>query len=205
MHRERPAELGATLATSGQRLLAEIDRLDAIARTFSRFALPASDGPPLEPVDLAATVEEVVKLYRLGGGPLEWNLDVQGVPLALARRGEVVEVLVNLFENSRDAGAHRVSVTLRPAEIVVEDDGRGIPADILPRVFEPRFSTTTSGSGLGLAIVKGLVEGWNGRIDIGSTEGRGTVVTIRLRSPSVEGDGRRNPPESDAGGAGGGG
>jgi signal transduction histidine kinase len=62
----------------------------------------------------------------------------------------------------------------------VSDDGSGIPADLLPRIFEPRFSTTTSGSGLGLAIVRRLVEGWGGTIDVESEVGRGTRVTIQV-------------------------
>jgi len=194
VHRERPAELGSALDASGQRLLAEIDRLDGIARTFSRFAPPVTEGPALEAADLTATVGEVLDLYRLGESPLNWQLTAEGAPLALVRRGELVEVLVNLFENARDAGAHTVQVAVRPrggsvaaewaAEIVIADDGRGIPPEVLPRVFEPRFSTTSSGSGLGLAIVKRLVDGWGASIALESTVGRGTAVTIRLRGPS---------------------
>jgi signal transduction histidine kinase len=193
VHRERPAELGSTLTTSGQRLLAEIDRLDSIARTFSRFALPAAEGPALEAVDVVATVREVVNLYRLGEGPVAWELDVAGAPMAQVRRGELVEVLVNLLENARDAGARRVGVRVRPgpadagawaAEVTITDDGRGIPADLLPRVFEPRFSTTSSGSGLGLAIVKRLVDDWGAEVALASREGSGTEVTVRLRAPS---------------------
>jgi signal transduction histidine kinase len=63
---------------------------------------------------------------------------------------------------------------------VVEDDGHGIPPDVLPRVFEPAFSTTSSGSGLGLAIAKRLVESWGGTIALTSTVGQGTTVTITL-------------------------
>jgi signal transduction histidine kinase len=62
----------------------------------------------------------------------------------------------------------------------VADDGAGIPADLLPRIFEPRFSTTTSGSGLGLAIVRRLVESWGGTVEVESEVGRGTVATVRL-------------------------
>jgi signal transduction histidine kinase len=51
----------------------------------------------------------------------------------------------------------------------------------LPRVFEPRFSTTTSGSGLGLAIVRRLVESWGARVEVESEVGRGTSVTIRFQ------------------------
>ena len=79
-----------------------------------------------------------------------------------ARADEVKEVVVNLLENARNAGARVVDVTVGPGRIEVADDGSGIPAELLPRIFEPRFSTTTSGSGLGLAIVRRLVEGWGG-------------------------------------------
>ena len=74
---------------------------------------------------------------------------------------------------------------------MVDDDGSGIPADALPRVFEPHFSTNTSGSGLGLSIVKRLVESWGGAVAISSVVGRGTTVTIRyvdrLRSAAYRG------------------
>ena len=56
----------------------------------------------------------------------------------------------------------------------------GIEPDLLPRIFEPRFSTTTSGSGLGLAIVKRLVESWGGSIEVESETGRGTTIVVRL-------------------------
>ena len=62
----------------------------------------------------------------------------------------------------------------------MSDDGHGIPADTLPRVFEPHFSTRTSGSGLGLAISRRLVEGWGGTITVRSTHGAGTEVEITL-------------------------
>jgi signal transduction histidine kinase len=88
--------------------------------------------------------------------------------------------MVNLLENARTAGARGVDVTVGPGRIEVADDGTGIPADLLPRIFEPRFSTTTSGSGLGLAIVRRLVEGWGGRIEVDSEVGRGTRIVVHL-------------------------
>jgi signal transduction histidine kinase len=92
----------------------------------------------------------------------------------------VKEVVVNLLENARNAGARVVEVTVAPNRITVADDGSGIPADLLPRIFEPRFSTTTSGSGLGLAIVRRLVEGWGGSVEVESEVGRGTTVVVAL-------------------------
>jgi signal transduction histidine kinase len=104
----------------------------------------------------------------------------------MARPDELVEVMVNLCENARNAGAGRVVIAARrDAEHVmleVRDDGRGIAPDVLPRVFEPRFSTTTSGSGLGLAIARRLVESWGGRIMVAVTGPSGTVVRLELRS-----------------------
>jgi signal transduction histidine kinase len=97
-----------------------------------------------------------------------------------ARKDELREVLINLIENARDAEAKRVTVALKPGAIVVRDDGRGIPRDNLPRIFEPQFSTTTSGTGLGLAICKRLVEGWGGAIAVESRGGGGTTVTLRF-------------------------
>jgi signal transduction histidine kinase len=73
-----------------------------------------------------------------------------------------------------------VEITVGPGCIRVADDGAGIPRELLPRVFEPRFSTNTSGSGLGLAIVRRLVESWGGEVEVSSEVGRGTVVAVRL-------------------------
>jgi signal transduction histidine kinase len=107
-------------------------------------------------------------------------LRLDGPAFGAARADEVKEVLVNLLENARNADASRVLITVRNREITVTDNGTGIDPDLLPRIFEPRFSTTTSGSGLGLAIVKRVVEGWGGSIEVGSEPGRGTTVVVRL-------------------------
>jgi signal transduction histidine kinase len=64
--------------------------------------------------------------------------------------------------------------------IETADDGAGIPSGVLPRIFEPHFSTRTTGSGLGLAVSRRLIEAWGGEIGITSEEGRGTRVLIVL-------------------------
>ena len=61
-----------------------------------------------------------------------------------------------------------------------ETTAQGIPADVLPRIFEPHFSTRTSGSGLGLAISRRLVEGWGGEITVESEPGVARRVTVAL-------------------------
>jgi two-component system nitrogen regulation sensor histidine kinase NtrY len=180
--RDRRDEFGGALEETAGRILAEIDRLDTIARAFSRFAAPALAQDPLEPVDLAAVASEVVHLYQLAGetAGAVVRLDVIEHAWGDSRRDELKEVLVNLLENARNAGARSILVTVSAACIQVRDDGSGIPLDLLPRIFEPRFSTTTSGSGLGLAIVRRLVESWGGSVEVNSEVGQGTSATIRF-------------------------
>src|SRR5947208_2047667 len=182
----RTRDFDATLQDTAARILAEIDRLDAIARAFSRFASPQAEQLPLEPVDLFAAAREVVQLYALGGSeaPTRFGMAGEAGAAAVGARDEVKEVLVNLLENARNAGARRVTVRVSESgrRLAVEDDGRGIPADALPRVFEPAFSTTSSGAGLGLAIAKRLIESWGGTIALASPAGGGTTVTITFQA-----------------------
>jgi signal transduction histidine kinase len=171
-----------TLHQTSRQILAEIERLDAIARTFSRFGAPPSGAEPLGPADVLAVAQDAAALYVIGGQ----GVRVVGVPVqALARRDELKEVLINLIENARGAGATAVTVRVGAmadgVEVAVEDNGRGIPANDLRRIFEPKFSTTTSGVGLGLAICLRLVESWGGQIAVQSAEGRGTTVLLTLR------------------------
>ena len=65
-------------------------------------------------------------------------------------------------------------------EVVFEDNGPGIPPDILPKIFEPMFSTKSFGVGLGLPVVKQIMEQHGGGIEIESEEGRGTWVCLWL-------------------------
>jgi len=180
VYRDQQGGFDRTLEETAERILGEIDRLDTIARAFSRFAAPADQDQPLDRIDLGVVVGEVVQLYRLAEEGCEVRLLIEPHAFGAARADEVKEVVVNLLENARNAGATQVQVTVGPGLIRVEDDGAGIPAELLPRVFEPRFSTTTSGSGLGLAIVRRLVESWGGRIEVESEERKRTIVTVRL-------------------------
>jgi signal transduction histidine kinase len=174
----------ATLHQTSQRILDEIERLDAIARAFSRFGAPPAEASPLERVDVVKIAQDTVSLYSMGGGT-EVSLAADGALYGRVRKDELKEVLVNLIENARSAGATRVRVAVgRSAEgairFTVRDNGRGIPPDNLSRIFEPQFSTTTSGTGLGLAICKRLVESWGGRITVYSRASEGTTMEFEI-------------------------
>jgi len=170
-------------------ILAEIDRLAGIAAGFSRFGAPEEPASqPLTAVDAATVVGEVIGLYRAGEGPVSVEFESPpSLPLVRARPGELKEVLLNLLENARAAlpsgGLVRVSVTPSDdeaggVEIHVRDNGVGIPPELLPRIFEPHFSTRSGGGGLGLAIVRRLVESWGGTVRAESLEGAGTAMIV---------------------------
>ena len=106
------------------------------------------------------------------------------------------QVLDNLVRNAREAMTDamaagrmadreaRLAVSVErdggQAVVRVADNGPGIPADTLARIFEPFFSTKGKGMGLGLAICRDLVERHGGRIEVDSTRGVGTTFTVRL-------------------------
>jgi signal transduction histidine kinase len=187
---DKRVDFDAVLERNVNQILAEIDRLDEIARSFSRYGAAPEERQRASAIDVAAIVREVVSLERMGESDLEWIEEGVDAPvLALSRSDELKEVLLNVLENARLAQARRVRVGVevapgdngaRRANIVVHDDGHGIAPDVLPRIFEPHFSTRTSGSGLGLAISRQLVEGWGGSIGVESASERGTTVTIAL-------------------------
>jgi signal transduction histidine kinase len=170
------------------RILSEIDRLDEIARTFSRYGSAPTERPPAASIDVCVVVRDVVALEQMGAGDgVRWSVAGCDDPVfGMAGADELKEVLLNLLENSRHAHARNVSIEVGEGEgrvtLRARDDGDGIPANILPRVFEPHFSTKTSGSGLGLAISRQIIDGWGGEMSIESSSGAGTTVTIRLLS-----------------------
>lgn len=101
-------------------------------------------------------------------------------------------VLCNLIKNAREAmpdgGILKLTIDAVPDQVVIRitDTGCGIPAEVLPRLFEP-FVThgKANGTGLGMAIAKSVVDSHGGKISVGSIVGRGTTVDIRLPLPSI--------------------
>jgi two-component system nitrogen regulation sensor histidine kinase NtrY len=190
-------DFGSILDRNVDAVLGEIDRLGEIARAFSRFGTPSDSDEPLERVELRRVAEDTLALYRGGDDGIAYAVEVDGAaPPVRAREGELREVLVNLLENARGAldGGGEVRISAAPegggawVRLDVCDTGEGIAPELLPRIFEPRFSTKTSGTGLGLAIVRRLVESWGGEITVDSTVGQGTRVHLRLRSADAGGE-----------------
>ena len=165
---------------TAERLLAEIERLDRIARSFARYGAPPERAMPLEPMALRPAADELASLFALSTERPRIAVTGEASGPVLARPEELVQVLLNLLDNARQAGASEVRLVLGGYTLRVEDDGRGIPPEQLGRIFEPSFSTNTSGTGLGLAIVRRLVEGWEATVGVESEPGRGAVFSIRF-------------------------
>ena len=101
--------------------------------------------------------------------------------------GEVIErpasVVKELMENALDAGATSISITISDAGrrlVEVADNGSGIPVDIMPRIFEPFYTTKPGHRGLGLAWVYGIVTNLGGNVAVVSQPGHGTTVRVYL-------------------------
>jgi signal transduction histidine kinase len=115
--------------------------------------------------------------------------DIRAEPVVMGNKLKLHQVLVNLIRNASDAigdnpeGCIRLTLSDEDGQavITVEDNGCGIPADELQRVWEPFFSTKgDAGNGMGLDIARRLVEAHAGTIQCRSEPGQGTTFTIRL-------------------------
>jgi PAS domain S-box-containing protein len=102
-------------------------------------------------------------------------------------REQFKRVLVNLLQNAIEAleGPGRVAVRILPVagdrvQVTVTDTGPGIPAEYLPRITEPFFTTKRGGTGLGLAIAARIMERLGGRLTVVSPPGAGTTFTLEL-------------------------
>ena len=104
-------------------------------------------------------------------------------------------VVINLIDNATEAmqqtrdRERKISVQTRTndcAEIIVRDTGPGISPDVLPKIFEPLFSTKSYGTGLGLPTVKQIIEQHEGRVEVASELGQGTAVHIKLPLAAAE-------------------
>jgi signal transduction histidine kinase len=167
-------------------------RIEMIVRRLLSFA--RDEAMNLVPTPLGDVVNDALLFVQP-------RLDKHGTELirrgpersvfAMADRTQLAQALINLLLNAVDSitGPGRITVSVvEPCEtdpsvrLVVEDNGAGIPAEHIPHIFEPFFSTKGpgGGTGLGLAVVKKIVEAHHGRIDVDSRLGVGTSFRISL-------------------------
>src|SRR5262249_24112006 len=136
-------------------------------------------------------------LVRLGRPERATDLSVE-CPAELALVGDrprMVQVLVNLLENACDASHPGEGVEVRATEeaagarVAVRDAGSGIPPELRERIFEPFFTTKEPGrgTGLGLKLARNIIRDHGGTLELASSVGQGTVVTLHLPGPATVG------------------
>lgn len=190
----------------GNRRLQAAEAAATRAATLAQSMLAFARGTPGRPREvridaLLRQFEPIVHASLPPDASLHMSLP-WAVPVVLADATHVEQVLLNLVSNSRDAlrpnGRLRISVDVTPGArchlrdepeaggpyvaVCVEDNGAGVPKEILARVWEPYFSskehTREHGTGLGLSTVHGLAHQYGGHVHIESDPGHGTRVTV---------------------------
>lgn len=153
-----------------QIILREVDRLNTLVSDFLEYSRPRS--LKLLPQSAASTVATVLGLFR-PNGEVEVEADIADDLPLVDLDGEAFEqVLWNLLNNANEAVLEADPARIRVAverngdgvSVIVEDNGAGIGAADLDRVFQPFFTTKTQGTGLGLATIFRIVEAHNARV-----------------------------------------
>ena len=164
----------------------EIERLTALLNDFLSFARPPE--LHMHEQNVADICKHVIELERPLAERRHVRLELRCPEPLVAQvdSGKLHQIVQNLVRNGLEAtppGGH-VEVALANTSpdafrIRVSDDGPGIPPDVLPRIYEPFFSTKDTGTGMGMAIVHSLVTMHRGKIDIATSQ-RGTEFAVEL-------------------------
>ncbi|MBS1823934.1 MAG: hypothetical protein JST93_01315 [Acidobacteria bacterium] len=165
----------------------EIRRLDRVVKTFLDFTRPVDLA--VEDVDLAAMAREVTSLVRPQATMQKVNLQFSAEPESIIIRGDrdllkqaILNVVMNGIEAMRTGGNLTVKATLSSGtcDLMIQDEGPGIPAENQSKVFQLYFTTKEKGSGIGLAMTFRAIQLHNGTIEFTSEVGKGTVFRLRF-------------------------
>lgn len=168
----------------------ETRRIEEIVRNLLDFSRPKE--AKLEEKDVNATVVKALELMQntLDISNIEVRLSLaEDLPRVQMDDHQVQQVLVNLIVNAVHAmePGGKLTVATRKGEggetvkIEVSDNGKGIPAEYIPHIFDPFFSTKgVGGTGLGLSVSYGIIKNHKGTIKVESTVGEGTTFIIEL-------------------------
>ena len=186
------------LRNNGQATAVAIERLTRIVDSLKTFT--HLDRAEFERVDPHEGLDSALTLMEPRfGAKVTLERDYGELPPLNCYPQELNQVYMSLLQNACQAldGGGTVRVTTRAEDgyvrIEIADSGRGIPAGRLQRIFEPTFARKDDrvGMGMGLSLSYNIVRKHAGTLEIASEPGRGTTVTIRLPTTSLQ---RRGPP-----------
>jgi PAS domain S-box-containing protein len=201
------ANIGLALQPRGDRVECLTAAQDAAmrARDVTRQLLTfAAGGAPVKTTASLLAVARAAAEFCLRGTAVTCDIrEAPGLPLVDIDEGQMGQVFSNLFINAAEAmpaggsievAADAVEVGAAPAPALapgryvrttVTDHGAGISPDVLPRIFDPYFTTKSRGSGLGLATVHSIVKRHGGHVEVRSEPSRGATFTIYLPASSA--------------------
>lgn len=170
-------------------ILRESDRLNSIITNFLSYAKPKVGN--FSEIDLREAVHDTVKLFRHSPDVSDRHFiseELPSKPLFIsADQTQIQQVFWNLTRNAiqamPDGGTLSIRTDIAPngkARIVFVDTGKGMPPEQVEQLFEPFARSTTGGTGLGLSIVYQIIRDHNGTINVRSSEGEGTTITVEL-------------------------
>lgn len=166
----------------------QADRMASAVRDLLERAKPRAERRPVRVGTVLATISDAIRVRLAGAGvSLELQIDDR-IPAVLANEAQLELALLNLVTNALDAmpqgGTLRLAAESSPngVRIQVHDTGSGIPADLLPMIFDPWVTTKTvgRGTGLGLSITRDVITSLGGTIGVATNPGSGTTFTIDL-------------------------
>jgi len=166
-------------------LVQEVERLNQVVTNFLKFARPAPVGK--QSYDLNGLLDELVEFTaaECQRSQVSVSLTPAELPQIAIDPDQLKQVFLNLILNAvqamPDGGTLKIRSELRDGSLVAEfiDSGTGIPADILPKIFNPFFTTRQTGNGLGLAISQRIVQAHGGQIEVDSIA-QGTTFSVLL-------------------------
>jgi heavy metal sensor kinase len=186
--------------------LQDIDRLSQIVRALLLLSQAESGQLVLQKsrLNLCEVVQDLVDQFQIPAEAAGVHLTAE-LPRECAAEGDRVQIermITNLLSNALkftpEGGRVRVALENAPdhVAIVIEDNGRGIPSEFLPHIFDRFYRVPGSGTapapeqglGLGLSFVAWIVKAHRGKIDVDSTPGKGTRFTIKLPADGVGSD-----------------
>jgi signal transduction histidine kinase len=168
-------------------ILGQIRRLDAAVKDLLIYARPAP--ARATSFDLNEVMRRVLAVVRTEQDMQNIRFEFDGVGAKCEIRGDetqIEQLMINLVINAAQASAAgstvRIATSGHHDEVVLQvaDSGEGMSPEVLRRAFEPFYTTKAKGTGLGLSICRKIVEVHHGAIDIDSSLGEGTRVTVRL-------------------------
>ncbi|MBB3073433.1 diguanylate cyclase (GGDEF)-like protein [Paenibacillus baekrokdamisoli] len=166
----------------------EITRMNELTAEFLQFSKPHMSNMKPEPISgCLDRVKYLTESQAVSKGHCINLYNIDESILVVMDRDKIVQVLINLVRNALEAmvepGHIHIQVKRMDTKhtvIEIQDTGKGIPEDVLPKIFDPFYTTKEEGTGLGLSICHKIIQDHNGILSVKSIVNEGSLFTITL-------------------------